>query len=528
MRRRVSAILSGYGYLLALASVTISTGIFLLGRDFFDKGQWALLYLLLITFVSAASGFRSAFLAAVCSFLAWNFFFLPPYGTFWIDDPKDWLFLFVFLLVGVAMGYQTSQLRKREETATAREREMTLLNRLTVGMVSEPASLVMIRSLLREIRSVMNPSGVALFLVDPEKTLRHVRTGTEPAVVPRWVQECVDWTCLNRTALASPDKIPGIMAEDTGKWMTFSSPGSVSASANDGDLFIPLISSSRVEGVLYVGESAEGDPFTVYDLRLLSSVSSMAAGYLERQRLQGAATLAETLREADRMKSALVSSVSHELKTPISAIKATVTGLLEDDIEQTGEEMRLELGSVRMNIERLLGSIESLLDLYRLEADAWKPRREWNDLREILGSVLSKFPGEQIGRFHLDLPDPMPTINVDFQQWSRLFFHLVENALAYGPPSSDIMIGASVSGKVLSTWVEDSGPGIPDEEKDSIFQKFFRGKASEKVPGGTGLGLAVVQEIVNAHGGKISLEKGASGGTRFIVELPRQFVGEEE
>jgi two-component system, OmpR family, sensor histidine kinase KdpD len=526
MQGQVKDLVSRYGYSVALASVALSTVIFLFGREFFDKGQWALLYLLLITVVSAVSGFRAAFLAAICSFFVWNFFFLPPYGTFWIDDPKDWLFLFVFLLVGVAMGYQTGQLRKREASALAREKEMTLLNRLTVGMVSEPASLAMVRSLLKEIQSVMNSSSVALYLGEENGILRQVRTDPDQGSGKPVLEACIRWVFENRKILAVPQESLRERMEDPENWMVFEAPSSIVAIANDRDLFIPLTTSARVEGVLYVGEKKEGKGFSLYDLRLLSSVSSMAAGYLERQRLQGAASLAETLKEADRMKSALVSSVSHELKTPLAAITATITGLLEDDVELTRDEIGAGLRSARMNLERLLSSIESLLDLSRLEADAWQPRRDWNELGEILGTVLSKFPGEHIGRFRLVFPEPMPLIKVDFQQWSRLLYHLVENALAYGPQGSEIEIGACVSGQYLRIWVEDSGPGIQDGEKERVFQKFYRGRSSENVPGGTGLGLAVSQEIVHAHGGKISLEDGRTGGARFIIDLPVQFVQE--
>lgn len=518
---------SKHGYTLALFCIALSTGIFLLGRDFFDKGQWALLYLLIITFVAAVSGFSSALLAAMFSFLAWNFFFLPPYGTFWINDPKDWLFLFVFLFVAVAMGYQTGQLRKREASAVAREREMALINRLTIGMVSEPASIIMVRTLFKEIQKVMDVSDLALYFREEDGgNLREVRTGPEFKVVAPYVDTCLRWVFQNRKVLAAPDPNELKTDQDFNDVGQLVAPSEIVPEASDRELFIPLATSARIEGVLHVGQKKERKPFSRYDLRLLTSVASMAAGYLERQRLQGAASFAETLKEADKMKSALVSSVSHELKTPLAAITATITGLLEEDIDLTHDEVKTDLESVRMNLHRLLGSIESLLDLSRLEADAWQPKREWNDLREIVGTVLSKFPREQIGRFRLDFSEPMPFVFVDYQQWCRLMYHLVENALSYGPEGSEIAIGAAVSRSNLHIWVEDSGPGIQKDEEDRIFQKFYRGRASESVPGGTGLGLAVAQEIVNAHGGDISLERPESGGARFVIELPVQFFRE--
>lgn len=515
------------GYLFALFCIASATAIFLFGRDFFDKGQWALLYLLIITFIATVSGFKPALLAAICSFLAWNFFFLPPYGTFWINDPKDWLFLFVFLFVGVAMGYQTGQLRKREASAVAREKEMALLNRLTIGMVSEPASISMVRSLLKEIQKVMNVSNVALFFCDGQgSNLREVRTDPDSKAVAPYVNACTRWVFQNRKVLAVPDP------NERGKNQTVSdvgessAPSSIAPGASDLEMFIPLSTSERIEGVLHVGEKNDRKYFSRHDLRLLASVASVAAGYLERQRLQGAASLAETLKEADKMKSALVSSVSHELKTPLAAITATITSLLEEDIDLAHEEINIELQSVRMNLQRLSGSIESLLDLSRLEADAWQPKREWNDLREMLGTVLSRFSKEQVERFRLEFPEQTPLVFVDYQQWCRLMYHLIENALSYGSGEKGIVIGAAVSGPNLRIWVQDSGAGIQKEEEKRIFEKFYRGKAAESVPGGTGLGLAVAQEIVNAHGGRIFHERPKEKGARFVIELPAQFSRE--
>jgi signal transduction histidine kinase len=144
----------------------------------------------------------------------------------------------------------------------------------------------------------------------------------------------------------------------------------------------------------------------------------------------------------------------------------------------------------------------------------------------MLGTVLSRFSKEQVERFRLEFPEQTPLVFVDYQQWCRLMYHLIENALSYGSGEKGIVIGAAVSGPNLRIWVQDSGAGIQKEEEKRIFEKFYRGKAAESVPGGTGLGLAVAQEIVNAHGGRIFHERPKEKGARFVIELPAQFSRE--
>ncbi len=364
--RRIAAWVDRHGFLFAMASIAVATPLIYLGRDHFRQGQWALLYLPIIVLVASSGGVRPALLAAVLAFFAGNFFFLEPYHTLLVTDPKDWLSLFVFLVVGIAMGLQTGRMRARESQALDREREAILLNRL-----------------------------------------------------------------------------------------------------------------------------------------------------------QAASSQAEALREADRLKSAFISSVSHELKTPLASVTAMVTGLLEDDMEWEAENVRRELESVDRDLERLNDSIGSLLDVSRLEANAWLPERDWYEFGEILGTALSRIPERQRSRISLSVPDDLPPIRVDFAQWARVLENLMENALTYsGPGEPPVRVGASIVAGELRMWVEDAGPGISPEEKPRIFEKFYRGESAEIAPSGTGLGLAISREIVRFHGGQVFVEDVHPHGARFVVALP--------
>jgi len=356
--------LSRHGYLFAVGAVALSTLLFIPGRDFFAKGQWAILYLLVVVLVAGVSGVWPAVLAAALAFFAWNFFLLPPYHTLRIHDDKDLLSLVAFLVAGVLMGVQTGRFRERQ----ARERAL-------------------------------------------------------------------------RAELAR----------------------------------------------------------------------------------------AEAQREADELKSSLLSSVSHELKTPLAALTATVSNLLESDTTWDERTARAELEAIVADITRLNNSVTSLLDLSRLEARTWQPHPDWYDLSEIVDVALDRLPPGQRHRVRLTVAADLPALLVDFEQWTRVLQGLMENALVYAP-EGEVRVGAERSGEGVRVWVEDDGPGVPPEERETVFDKFYRGReARARVPSGTGLGLAIAREIVAAHAGSIGLESAASGGARFVIELPaeRAAAGQE-
>jgi two-component system, OmpR family, sensor histidine kinase KdpD len=249
----------------------------------------------------------------------------------------------------------------------------------------------------------------------------------------------------------------------------------------------------------------------------------VVAAFMERQRLQEQAARAEAAREADVLKSSLLSSVSHELKTPLAALTATVSNLLEGDTEWNEESVREELRSIVGDVARLNNSIGSLLDLSRLEAHAWVPHREWYEIEDIVLTGLGALPAHERGRVLLELPADLPPVYVDYVQISRVFQNLLENAVLYSGGEGSIEVGAASEDDKLRIWVEDHGRGIRREDQDRVFEKFYRSKeAGVAMPSGTGLGLAIAREIVHAHGGHISVEDVRPHGARFVIELAAQ------
>jgi len=277
---------------------------------------------------------------------------------------------------------------------------------------------------------------------------------------------------------------------------------------------------SGVNGVLTVAARPDGRAYSPDDARLAVSLANLVGVFLERQRLEAAATKAAAEREADQLKSSLLSSVSHELKTPLAALTATVSNLLESDVDWDEQSVRDELRAIVADVARLNNSIGALLELSRLEAHAWEPRRELYELSDIVAAGIDTLPAHLRERVRLDMSEDVPVVDVDFVQLTRALQNLLENALLYAD-ESPVTIGARGWNQGVRLWVEDQGPGVPPDEHEAVFEKFYRGqRTGGHAPSGTGLGLAIAREIVRSHGGTIRVEDVVPHGARFVITLP--------
>jgi two-component system, OmpR family, sensor histidine kinase KdpD len=491
--------LARHGYMLAVFAVAVSTVVFLPGRDTFAKGQWALFYLLVILLVASAAGVWPAVLAAALAFLAWNFFFLPPYHTFQIRDSKDWLSLVAFLIVGVLVGVMAGRMREREERAVARELEAVTINRVSTDLVSQTSTPVMAQTVVREAVEQLEAPGATLFLEEDGELEAYCSWPPHAVPLARTVEQAEEAFAAARRGAHSA----------TG-----------GRNGAEHGLSVPLRSPSGVFGVLSLGARKGSDPFNSAEIRLVTSLANLVAAFLERQDLQTKATQAEAGREADRLKSSLLSSVSHELKTPLAALAATVSNLLESDVHWDEAAMREELQAIVTDITRLNNSVGSLLDLSRLETGSWEPRRELYDLSDIVATGIEGLPAHERSRVVVDIPDDLEPLRVDYSQWTRVLRNLLENATLYAGPQGRVTVGARQTHRALRVWVEDEGPGVPPDEHAAVFEKFYRGRtAGAAAPSGTGLGLAITREIVRAHGGTVQVEDVVPHGARFVITL---------
>ncbi|HET9922182.1 MAG TPA: ATP-binding protein, partial [Ktedonobacteraceae bacterium] len=298
---------------------------------------------------------------------------------------------------------------------------------------------------------------------------------------------------------------------------------------------VPLVMGQKVVGVLRLLIEDNPRLFDVESrlgvVRDLSNTHTaffwafidQAAAIIERARLRQESLQVEVLRRTDTLRAALLSSVSHDLRTPLSSIKAAASSLLQDDVQWDEEARRSFTLSIERQADRLNRLVENLLDMSRIEAGALKPEKEWYPVDELIHDVLGHMTPFLQGRsVETFLPDDLPPVELDYLQIDQVLTNLIENAVRYTPAGSPIEVSAKVDGAQVVICVADRGPGIPPREIERIFDKFYRVRAKEAETRvvGSGLGLAVCKGLIEAHGGRIWAENREGGGALFCFTLP--------
>ncbi len=282
---------------------------------------------------------------------------------------------------------------------------------------------------------------------------------------------------------------------------------------------------------LFVAENSLGvereraEPQTAFFWTFLDQASSV----IERVRLRHERVQMQVLQQTDALRAALLSSVSHDLRTPLSSIKATTSSLLQEDVRWDENTQRSSLQAIEREVDRLNRLVGNLLDLSRIEGNALTPEKEWYPLDELIYDVLGRMQPLLHDRLvQTSLLEDLPPIELDYLQIDQVLTNLIENAVRYTPAGSPIEISARVEGEQVSVSVADRGPGIPPVQSERIFDKFYRVLDMQREathPRGSGLGLAVCRGLIAAHGGQIWVENRASGGAVFSFTLP---VGKSE
>jgi len=510
----------GGGYPFAIAAVTAVTAVCLPFRDMFGVQTFMLLFVPVVVVVARLSGTRPSAFAAVLSVLVLDVLFTMPYNRLTISNPAEWIALAVFLVIALVIGQQTGAAALREQAAIRRQRELTLLNRLSFHVVSDKSVGTAAELIVSQVTTVLGVRRAAVYTRAGEGGVELLAFAGEDAADSE--RDFASWVIATDKAIGLPRTLEAATEpRPVGVATSEALPGLVADGA-----FLPLQTTEGLEGVLYARTDFDGET-SDEDARFLVAVANLAGAALERRRLESEAATLTLEREADELKSTIISSVSHELKTPLSAATARITGLLEEGEGCDSRRVRDELLAVSDDLTRLNAAIVDLLDVSRLESDAWRPQPELYEVSEILGTVLSKVPHEQETRVVFDLPESTPFVHVDFSQMVRALANIVENALAYSPGDQPVRVHVVEDSDNVHIEVEDRGQGVPDSEKPLLFGKFFRGSAAAAVPGGTGLGLAISRDIVESQGGTIAIEDAKPRGARFVVTLPVAVIGAE-
>lgn len=514
-----SAWIHRHGYAVALIAVAATLAVLLPMRGWIaDAWGWALL--LVVAMVAMETGVRPAIVAAAAAFLGGNFFFVRPYYTLMVAEPASLARLVLVTAFALLAGVYGGRLREDQLEARRNEREAWGLTELSARMALETSFEAMVAFSVAELEQLVGVDYALVWL--PDATGAFVSAdGRElpPGVQLASVMPYVAWVFREAKAVGFERPADPALAVAHG-WPVSVRHDAVVPGSFLTDLFLPMQTASGIEGVLQCGVPHGHRVPSLAEQRLIVLMAQMLAGFLENQRLSQAASQAEALHQADRLKGALVASVSHELKTPLAAITAVVTDLLDPAVPWTEARARERLSSVEDDLARLDTSIADLLDTARLEAHTWAPHAEEYGVGEIAGAVVAALRPRERGRVVFAIPDGLPDVRVDFGQVARALRSLLENALHYSSADREVVVGAEAAADAVDVWVADHGRGVPDEEKQLIFEKFFRGGEGARSASSTGLGLSIARDIVLANGGTLWVQDAEGGGARFVMRLP--------
>ena len=427
----------------------------------------ALVYVLAVTGATAFAGLRAGLATSILSFLPLNFFFTEPTGTFSVAKTEDLVALAAFLIVSVIVGTLLSAAVAQRARAERREREAVLMQRLGARLLSgEPPQDV----LASFARAVTDLFGIVRCEIRTDVT-------DEPVVSER------------PTAAAG---VPEVM---------------------------PMEAAGRKVGEIVLVHDAEADGLSDDERNVVRTFASQMALALEGMRLASEASKARLDAETNSLRAALFSSVTHDLRTPLASITASVTSLLDEGARFTTGDRRELLETIRHEAERLNRLVGNLLDLSRIRAGAVTPNATLGEIDDVIEGVVGRLQAVLAShRIRLMLRGDLPEISMDVVQVDQVLTNLIENAVKFSPAGSAVTISTARWHDTAEVRVVDHGPGIPSEERERVFEAFVRGEQGSAT--GSGLGLSISRAIVESHGGRIWIEGTPGGGTTVVFRLP--------
>ena len=429
------------------------------------------LFLLAIVIAAVAGGLWAGLLAAVLSSIALPFLYGAQRFRLRFDGTEEVLTALVFLTVALVVGILVGGASEERARALRREREASLLGQLSARFVSGE---VPDRVLDDFVRMLLEPFGLSSAEVRVE----------------------IDGAQLHARA------------EQAG--LTPGGPDSV----------VPLVVGPVSFGTLRAERPANRRPLGPHEQQLLEAASKQAAAALDRARLDARARLAQLDAETNQLRAAMFSSVTHDFRTPLASIKAGVTSLLDHSVEHDPRQERELLTTILEETDRLNRLVGNILDFARIRAGALKPARHEAGLDEIAEVVVARLaPRLESVRVVLVIADDVPSVAVDEMQLDQVMTNLLENAARHSPPGGEVQLSVRSAGDRVVVRVSDGGPGVDPDERERVFEAFYRGASTPDLPG-TGLGLAIANAIVTAHDGRIWIEDGPDGGASFVFEIP--------
>ena len=459
-------------YFLALGSSFATSGVLLFINQFapINKTTIALIFLLPVGLSATLWGLVPGVIAAVASFLAFNYYFIEPIHSLTVHDAEDLIIMVAFLGVTVVISELVERIKRNLAAATDREYEALRLYEFSALLAASQSEQAAAQVLLDKIDQTLRASRIEVL----------IETTPQPILLSK--------------GLSLPEN------------------ASLKPSVE------PLQSARGLIGEVRLWRREK--PINEAEARVLKIFASQGVLAIERMRLADAARKARVIEESDRLKSSLLSSVSHELRSPLAAIKASVSSLRSGEVEWETEARTDLLTTVEEEIDHLNVLVGNLLDMSRIEAGALKPQKKPNMLNEIVNAVRGRMRAQlQTYPLTVEVPDDLPLVNVDFVQVEQVFTNLLTNSMKYSHAGSTIRITAKVKDtRNLQVTLTNQSMPVPEADLDRIFDKFYRINPSERVTG-SGLGLSICKGIIEAHGGTIWAEN-LPDGLAFNFTLP--------
>jgi two-component system sensor histidine kinase KdpD len=466
-----------------------------------------MLYLLCVGITAVFWGFGPSIFVSIIGVLAFDFFFIPPFLTFTVQDTEYIITFFVLLLVGVVISYLMRRIRQQTKAAVRREEEMASLYALGRDLAISNSLKSYVRAITERAKATFGRNAVIyLPFAMQHEALSPYAERLDSSVEGNEMAAAI-WSFQHQKAAGQgTDTLPNAKAR-----------------------FVPLSTARGMVGVMALSAEKDTEQLTIEKERLLEAFADLSAvaieGIQRAEEAYNAQLLSQVLKDTERLQTALLNSISHDLRTPLVSIIGVLSSMQEEgmNLDEAARKNMIQVGMDEA--ERLNRLITNLLDVSRIEAGALRINKQPSDVQELLGAVL-----EQLGRrsgshsIEVNLPPELPTIWVDSSLIVQALFNILDNAVKYSPEGLPITINGRREGNRVIMEIADRGPGIPEKDLAHVFEKFYRARRPEKVTG-TGLGLSICKGIVEAHGGKVAAENRLGGGTIIKVSLP---VGEPQ
>jgi two-component system sensor histidine kinase KdpD len=483
------------GYAASLMLVAAVSVVCEFLRPLLDPTNMVMFYLLAVVVAAVRLSRKQAVVTSLLGVLAFDFFFVPPRFTFAVADPQYLITFVALFTVGLVISTLVAHSRERAEAMRTRELQTASLYYLSRDLAAAADIGAVMKALIRNAEEALN-ARLALFL--PEGERLDVMAASDGLTIDAKEQAVADWAFRNRH--------PAGRGTDT----------LVSSDL----LYLPLQTPASVLAVMGVRLENDIEYRSTENRRLLDAFATQAAMAMERVQFSRQAEQAQILQARENLERALLNSISHDLRTPLSSVTGVLTSLRDEGAHLSDQARRVLLDTACGEAERLNRFVANLLDMTRIEAGAVRLNLEPCDVQDLVGcalAVLETRIGNREVSFRM-LP-VMPLVPMDLVLMTQVLVNLLENSLKYSPDANPIEIVATTDANRVIIEVADHGPGVPEKDLQRVFDKFYRIPVPEGA-GGTGLGLSICKGIVEAHGGTIRAENRPGGGFKVVIHLP--------